>query len=91
VIPHANGIDSYDIPFLETYLDSGIIDISVHGDTHAVDEFDTAKSGRSFEQLKAGLIKARDQFQQHFGFAPVAFTVPNDFFDKDGYQAAQDA
>jgi peptidoglycan/xylan/chitin deacetylase (PgdA/CDA1 family) len=45
----------------------------------------------SYEILKDGLIKARDNFRRYFGEAPVSFTVPYDIFNEDGYRVAQDA
>ena len=91
VIPHANGQNSFEIPFLRTYLDAGIIDITMHGNQHTASEFDTAHSNQKYDVLKADLIRARSQFTEYFGFAPVAFTIPYDFFSEDGYKAVQDA
>jgi len=91
IIPHSNGQNSYEIPFLRTYLDTGIIDINMHGNRHVVSEFDTANSNQNYQTLKTDLITARSQFQQYFGSAPVAFTIPYDFFSADGYKAIQDA
>lgn len=91
VIPHANGQNSFEIPFLRTYLDSGIIDINMHGNRHSTSEFDTTKSNQNYEMLKADLVTARNQFEHYFGSAPTAFTIPYDFFSADGYKAVQDA
>jgi hypothetical protein len=91
IIPHADGRDSYAIPFLKEYLDVGIIDISIHGDTHAFAEVDTDKSNIPFRQITSGLVKARSQIQKYYGLDPIAFTAPNDFFNEDGYRAVQDA
>jgi peptidoglycan/xylan/chitin deacetylase (PgdA/CDA1 family) len=91
IIPHNNGINSYAIPFLKDYYNAGIVDISIHANQHLNVEFDTAKSGQTYEKLKAGLIAARDQIKQYYGVMPVSFTVPYDFFSQDGYRAVQDA
>jgi len=91
VIPHADGHDSYEMPFLQSYLDAGIIDISMHGNQHINMELDTAKSGTDYESLKSEFLLARDQFQQYFGVTPIAFSVPYDYFSEDGYNAVQDA
>ena len=91
VIPYAKGHDSYDIPFLKQYLDAGIISISVHGCEHVPMEFDTAQSGKSYRELTANLVKAREQFKKFYGAAPTAFTVPYDFISSEGYKAVQDA
>lgn len=87
VIPHASGQDSFDIPYLRTYLDAGAIDITMHGYRHTEAEFNST----DYETLKNNLIQARSQYEQYFGFAPVAFTTPYDFFSEDGYRAIQDA
>lgn len=91
VIPHADGRDSYAVPFLRTYLDVGLIDISVHGNQHSATEFDTIKSGVSYEKLKYDLVTARQQLKQYYGITPVALTVPYDYFSQDSYRAVQDA
>jgi peptidoglycan/xylan/chitin deacetylase (PgdA/CDA1 family) len=91
IIPRNDGRDSYEMPFLIPYLDSGIIDISIHGDQHSDMEFDTAKSGTSYQKLNSDLITARSQIKQYFGVNPIAFTVPYDYYTEDGYKAVQDA
>ncbi|MFC1846143.1 DUF2334 domain-containing protein [Chloroflexota bacterium] len=91
VIPHADGNDSFEVSFLRRYLDAGIIDLSIHANQHIDKEFDTSQSGTNYENLKAALIEARDQIQQYFNVTPVAFTVPYDFFNEEGYKAVQDA
>jgi len=91
VIPHADGKDSFEMPLLRRYLDAGIIDISIHANHHTIKEFDTSQSGTSYEELKARLTKAREQIQQYYDVTPVAFTVPYDFFNEEGYNAIQDA
>lgn len=91
IVPHNDGRDSYDMFFLKKYLDAGLIDLSIHGNQHAVNEFDTTKSGISYQKLKSDLITARSQLQQYYGITPVAITVPYDFFNEEGYKAAQDA
>jgi hypothetical protein len=45
----------------------------------------------NYDDLKAGLLMTREQYKRYFGEVPVAFTVPYDFFNIDGYRAAQDA
>jgi len=87
VIPHASGQDSFEIPYLRTYLDAGVIDITMHGYQHTEAEFNST----DYETLKNNLIHARSQYEQYFGFAPVAFTTPYDFFSTEGYKAVQDA
>jgi hypothetical protein len=37
------------------------------------------------------LIRVREQYRRYFGVDPVSFTVPNDYFNIDGYRAVQDA
>ena len=91
IVPHSDGRDSYDMAFLGKYLNAGLIDLSIHGSQHTVNEFDTAKSGVSYQKLKSDLIAARSQLQQYYGVTPVAFTVPYDFFNEEGYKAVQDA
>ncbi len=91
IIPHANGKDSYEIPFLKRYLNAGIINLSIHGNQHIDKEFDTSQSGTTYEALKADLIKAREQLKQYYGVAPISFTVPYDYFNESGYNAVRDA
>jgi hypothetical protein len=91
IIPHADGKDSYELPFLKRYLDAGIIDLSIHANKHIDKEFDTSQSGVSYKKLTTELTRAIDQFKQYFGIAPMAFTVPYDFFNEEGYKAVYDA
>ena len=79
------------MPFLKRYVDVGIIDLSIHANTHIDKEFDTSQSGISYKKLTTGLTRAIDQLQQYFGITPIAFTVPYDFFNEEGYKASQDA
>jgi hypothetical protein len=91
IVPHSDGVDSYAIPFLKAYFDNGIIDLTVHGNQHTIMEFDTGRSGISYEKLKSDLEKARQQFKQFYGIAPVSFSVAYDYFNEVGYKAVQDA
>ncbi len=49
------------------------------------------KETLTYAYIKFKLVKARDEYLQYFGFAPVALTVPTDFFDETGYRAIQNA
>ena len=91
IVPHAEGVDSFAIPLMKAYFDTGIIDLSVHGNRHTNLEFDTTRSGMSYEKLKSELEQARQQFKQFYGVAPISFTVAYDYFDETGYKAVQDA
>ncbi len=91
VIPYAHGKVSYDVPFLKQYKDDGVISISMHGLEHVHREFDTRHSGKSYDELKSNLIRAREEFKEFFGEYPVAFTVPYDYFTEDAYRAIGDA
>ena len=51
VMPLGAGRNSYDIPFLLKYLDAGVIDISVHGYKNTFLEFDTKRSGTTYDEL----------------------------------------
>ncbi len=91
VIPHSGGIDSYKIQFLKDYANRDAIDISMHGCTHDYGEFDTAQSGKTYEELLKNLIKSREEFKEYFGEEPIAITIPFDMFNEAGYKAAQNA
>ncbi|MHB8084915.1 MAG: DUF2334 domain-containing protein [Dehalococcoidia bacterium] len=91
VISNASGTDSFEIPWLQKYIDQGNIGISVHGYDWTYYQLDTTKSGLTYDFIKFKLFKARDQYLQYFGVAPVALTVPTDYFDETGYRAAQEA
>ena len=49
------GRNSYEIPMLLKYLDTGVIDISVHGYKDTFLEFDTELSGDNFDELDKSL------------------------------------
>ena len=88
VIPQADGQDSFEIPLLKRYLDAGIIDLSIYTNQYM---FDTSQSGTNGEELKADLVKVCNQIEQYFGVDPIAFTIPHDSFNEEGYKAVQDA
>jgi peptidoglycan/xylan/chitin deacetylase (PgdA/CDA1 family) len=85
------GQPKYELPFLKEFFDAGVIGISMHGYSHVPNEFNTAISKNSYEDLKSNLVKARELFKNYYGVTPIAITVPYNFFDEDGYRAAQDA
>ncbi len=91
VIPYSKGRASYKMPYLKKYLDAGVIDLTVHAFEHVEREFDTAHSGKNYEQLKSSLEMARQQIKDYYGVAPAAFSVPYDFFSEEGFRAIQDA
>jgi peptidoglycan/xylan/chitin deacetylase (PgdA/CDA1 family) len=91
VVSNIDGTDSFEMPWLQKYIDQGIIGISVHGYDWTYYQLDTTRSGLTYDFIKYKLVKARDQYLQYFGFAPVALTVPTDYFDETGYRAAQEA
>jgi hypothetical protein len=91
VVSNANGIDSYDMPWLKKYYDEGSVGISLHGFDWTYYQLDTTKSGLTFEQIKFKLQKARDLYLNYYGASPVAITVPTDYFDKSGYQAIEES
>ena len=91
VISNVYGTDSFKIPWLQKYIDRGDVGISVHGYDWTYYQLDTTISGLSYDFIKFKLAKARDQYLQYFGFAPVALTVPTDYFDETGYRAVQEA
>ena len=91
VIPNANGVDTYDIPWLKQYVDDGIAGISVHGFDWDYYQLDTSRSGFTYEQIKFKLLRAYDECLQYYGVSPVALTVPTDFYDETGYAAVNDA
>lgn len=91
VISNASGTDSYDLPWLKKYYDEGAVGINVHGFDWTYYQLDTVKSGLTYEQIKYKLQKARDTYLDYFGTLPVTITAPTDFYDKNGYQAIEDA
>jgi peptidoglycan/xylan/chitin deacetylase (PgdA/CDA1 family) len=91
IIPYSGEQPKYRMPFLKKFFDAGVIGISMHGFRHVEYEFDTAKSGSSYDQLLSNLIKARELFKNYYGITPVSLTVPYDFFNEEGYRAAQAA
>ena len=91
VVSNVDGTDSFEMPWLQKYIDQGSIGISVHGYDWTYYQLDTTISGLTYDFIKFKLVKARDQYLQYFGFAPVALTVPTDYFDENGYRAVQEA
>ena len=91
VISNVSGTNSYELSWLKQYSDEGSVGISVHGFDWTYYQLDTTKSGLTYEQIKFKLQKARDQFLNYYGVAPVAITVPTDFYDQNGYKAVEDA
>ena len=91
VISNAGGSNSFELPWLKKYHDEGSVGISVHGFDWTYYQLDTSKSGLSYEQIRFKLQKARDMYRNYYGVAPVSFTVPTDFYDRDGYNAVRDA
>ena len=87
VISNANGIDSYELPWLKKYFEEGAVGISLHGFDWTYYQLDTTKSNLTFEEIKSKLLRSRDSFLAYYGVEPVAITVPTDFYDKSGYQA----
>jgi peptidoglycan/xylan/chitin deacetylase (PgdA/CDA1 family) len=91
VIPYAKGRSTYDMPYLKKYLEAGVIGLTVHAFEHIEWEFDTAHSGKGYEHLRSSLVMAREQIKEYYGVVPAAFSVPYDFFSKEGFRAIQDA
>jgi len=91
VISNVNGTDSFEIPWLQKYVEDGNVGISVHGYDWTYYQLDTGKSNLTFEDIKDKLTRARDQYLQYFGVLPVALTVPTDFYDLTGYKAINSA
>ena len=91
VVSNANGIDSYDIPWLKQYFDQDAVGISVHGYDWTYFQLDTSKSNLSYQEIKSKLIATQRRYMNYFGINPVALTVPTDFFDQEGYRAVMDA
>jgi hypothetical protein len=91
VVSNVDGTDSFEMPWLQKYIDQGNIGISVHGYDWTYYQCDCTLSGLTYDFIKFKFVKARDQYLQYFGFAPVAFTVPTDYFDESGYRAVQAA
>lgn len=91
VMPFARERESFRLPMLKPYLARGAIDISMHGYGHGYREADSTFSGMSYAVFHDKLVRGRQQFLDYYGVAPLAFTVPFDFFDSTGYRAISDA
>jgi len=57
IMPYSGDRRSYHMPFLLKYLDAGVIDITMHGYRNTFSEFDTEKSGFTFDELDEDLRK----------------------------------
>ena len=91
IIPYLDGKPSFDIAKVREYYDNGVLDISMHGFDWTYAQMDTSKSGLTYQELLNNLNNARRQIANYYGFAPVTFTVPNDFYDEAGYNAIMNA
>ncbi|MDD5495094.1 MAG: polysaccharide deacetylase family protein, partial [Dehalococcoidia bacterium] len=91
ILANVEGTDSFAIPWLKKYIDDGDVGVSVHGWDWTYYQLDTTQSHMTYDDIKFKMLKARDQYLQYFGVAPVAFTVPTDYYDETGYRAIDDA
>ncbi len=114
IVYHANGTDSFEMPWLKQYYDQDVVGISVHGFDWTFLQLDikrtsltqhennpcinwlaagseAEKANLTYSKVRSKLTTARAQYLKYFGVAPIALTVPTDFFDEDGYRAVQEA
>jgi hypothetical protein len=91
VIPHEMGEDSYKIPFIKSYVQKGLIGLSIHGYEHVMYEFDTNYSNGTKKELSDGLNASLIDLETYFGKRPISFSVPYDVFDEAGFDAVRDS
>ena len=85
VVPAASGLDLQNIEFLLAYSDAGIIDISIDGNDAPWLSPDVTDTQVAYSQLKASLVKAREQLKALSGTAPAACLFPADRISKNNY------
>jgi hypothetical protein len=91
VVASGSGNPSYKIPWAKQYTDKGVTGISVHGYDWTYCQLDTKQSGQAYADIRTRLARTRSLYAHYYGFYPVAFTVPTDFYDEIGYKAVMDA
>jgi hypothetical protein len=91
VVAFASGGPTYELPWAKAYADKGVVGISVHGYDWTPCQLVIAQSGSTYTEVRSRLASARGQYAMYYGFNPVAFTVPTDFYDEGGYRAVADA
>ncbi len=91
VAPPADGQSLQNVEYLVAYSDAGIIDISIDGNDVPWLNPDVPETQLAYPQLKASLLKAREQIKALSGTAPVACLFPNDHISKNNYGIVQEA
>lgn len=91
ITPYFDGRAAFEMPYIREYLDKGIIDISMHGYDWTYAQVETSTSRLTYDELLDSFINGKKQLTNYYGIEPVAFTVPNDFFDEAGFNAVKEA
>ena len=90
VIPSKDG-DYSNYMFLRPYVDSGVIDISINGNTLGWLDADTPKTDAAYIKLLSELQQSREKLKFLFGDTPVACLFPSRYLDETNYILVQDA
>jgi peptidoglycan/xylan/chitin deacetylase (PgdA/CDA1 family) len=91
ITPYLDGEPTFDIPMIRDYMNEGVVDISMHGFDWTYAQIDTSKSGLTYPEMLSKMNNSKRQLKNYYNEEPVAFTVPYDFYDEDGYKAVEDA
>ncbi len=91
IVAFGSGGPGYQIPWAKQYTDKGITGISMHGYDWTYCQLDTKQSGQAYADIRTRLSNSRSLYAKYYGFYPIAFTVPTDFYDENGYKAVMDA
>jgi len=91
VTPLSKEMISQDLDYLSTYVDAGIIDISVDGTSLSWLLSGTPKSSTFYGELKSSLLTTRENLKYYFGESPFACIFPSEDFIEENYMLLQDA
>ncbi|RPJ64172.1 MAG: DUF2334 domain-containing protein, partial [Dehalococcoidia bacterium] len=89
-IPPAISGDYSNYMFLRPYIDSGVIDISINGNTLSWLDLDTTKTDPSYIKLQSMLQQCREETKFLFGDTPNACVFPAEYFTQENYLLLQD-
>jgi hypothetical protein len=90
VAPPSDVKDRESLNGLIPYLDAGLIDISVDGQSISWLDPDIPDTKSVSTNLESQLVKAREQLTFYFGIAPVACVFPSESLNQDNYRIIQD-
>lgn len=89
------GISVHGFDWIFLQLDIRKTAVTHHEDNPCIDWLAAGREAETdnltYRKVRSKFMIARAQYLRYFGVSPTALTVPTDFFDEDGYRAAEDA